>query len=640
MLSINQTLNLKLSAMDSLSPKGCSSVSSSPYSSPNLTALLKIKIISWSQETGLHAAIQVQVADRIFSLHKLPLCSRSGYFKKLLSDNTTTKIALPSDFPGGSETFEMIGLFIYGSKTFIDPFNVASLRCAAEFLEMTSDFGYGNLCERTDLYLNQVVLQSWDDTLIVLQKLQSLLPYAEELLIDSRCIEALAFMACMEILDPEGRHDKSILSLEPLSSLHPWSSDKAKEIVCQDLWIKDLITLPFEFFKRVVCSLRRQGMKEKYVSPIVVFYANKWIISTKTRKFWECLCDENYGNVDTSDDNNVLEILCGVLDLLPKGQKGSKVIHVGFYFSLLSRSIELGLESKIRNMIIKQIVIMLPMARFEDFLIPKANGDEPVSSTTEFKLMINIFTSFVGLNPETDQSPPIRCSVVADLWDSYLCHIALNPTMEPNMFLNLIQVVPLSYRARHDYLYRAISTFLQEHPSIKQEERDTLCQHLNCQKLSQEVCIEAVQNELMPLRLIVQALLIQQMNTQQAFKDCSDSFRYTNSGDISGSSCLPKSLNLEQSPCMTNNNGGGPHSCELAKEYESTSFRIQSLEKELSSLKRSIDSERVKKGKTEDGCIGSVSFTSHRRYAGRIMRVFRGLILFGRVKPKRRTKSV
>lgn len=89
----------------------------------------------------------------------------------------------------------MISLFVYGSSTLVDPFNVASLRCAAEFLEMTEEYTSGNLCERFDIYLNQVVLQSWEDTLIVLQKCQSLDPWAEELLIVSRCIESLAFMA-------------------------------------------------------------------------------------------------------------------------------------------------------------------------------------------------------------------------------------------------------------------------------------------------------------------------------------------------------------------------------------------------------------------------------------------------------------
>ncbi|KAJ6674580.1 hypothetical protein OIU85_010822 [Salix viminalis] len=282
--------------MESASPKDSSSASS-PFSSPSVAALLKIKIISWSQETGLPVSVRVRVAERTFHLHRNPLFSRSGYFKRRLIE--TTQLELPQTFPGGPETFEMIALFMYGSSTLIDPFNVAALRCAAEFLEMTEEFCSGNLCERFDLYLNQVVLQNWDDTLIVLQRCQALIPWSEELLIVSRCIESLAFMACMEILDPERRRDKPVITLEALAG-QAWSCEAVKEILSQELWIKDLIALPFGFFKRIIGSLRRQGMKEKYVSPIIVFYANKWVLSKKTIQYWES-SGERAGDATAND---------------------------------------------------------------------------------------------------------------------------------------------------------------------------------------------------------------------------------------------------------------------------------------------------------------------------------------------------
>ncbi|KAI4383220.1 hypothetical protein MLD38_009086 [Melastoma candidum] len=188
--------------MEAASPKGSwTSASSSPYSSPNVGALLKIKVLSWSQETGLPASVLVRLGDRHFNLHKFPL-SRSGFFKQKLM--VSTEVEIPEPFPGGPETFERIILFLYGSSMSVNSSNVAALRCAAEFLQMTEDHWTGNLCQKFDLYLNQVVLQNWDDTLIVLQKCQDLLPWAENLLIVSRCIESLAFMACMEILDPRG----------------------------------------------------------------------------------------------------------------------------------------------------------------------------------------------------------------------------------------------------------------------------------------------------------------------------------------------------------------------------------------------------------------------------------------------------
>ncbi|KAK9705419.1 hypothetical protein RND81_07G055500 [Saponaria officinalis] len=644
------------------SPKE-SSILSSPYSSPNLSALLKIKIISWSQETGLPVTVRVRVAEKSFNLHKFPLMAKSGYFKRQL--NEWQEVELPTNFPGGSETFVMIALFIYGSSTFIDPFNVASLKCASEFLEMTESYASGNLSARTDLYLNQVVLQSWDDTLIVLQKCQTLLPWAEDLLIVSRCIESLAFMACMEILDPERKRDRPIASLEALSS-RPWSTEVVKEIVSQDLWIKDLIALQFGFFKRIVCSLRRQGMKEKFVSPIIVFYANKWVLSKKTRRFWECLCDKEGDNVTNSSDK-VVEILKDILDLLLVGEKTSRVVPVGFYFAMLARSLELGGQNEGKIRLQEQIVHLLPLAHVEDFLLPKKPNELLVSTSAELSVMESVFLSYVS-SVAGNQTPPLGNTIVAELWDLYLVRVARDPSMTAKKFMELVEIVPLSYRNCHDQLYRVMNVYILAHPNLSQDEKTTVSKYLICQKLSQEVCIEAVQNEFMPLRLIVQALFVQQLNTQRVFRDCSESFRFAYSGDLSGSLSssrvlTSKARNLVESPftegsaCLIEKELNLQRPDITRDEYESTSFRIQNLEQELLSLKNSLKLQKPVK-ETEEitelstkhrsfskrrdafgevtGCVGSVNFASQRKYAGKLLKIFRRMSLFGRGKLKRR----
>ncbi|XP_071699005.1 BTB/POZ domain-containing protein At5g48130 [Rutidosis leptorrhynchoides] len=647
--------------MDTSASKNHTSMLSSPLCSPNVSALLKIKIISWSQETGLPASVCVRVANRIFNLHKYPLFSRSGYFNREL--NESNEVELPQDFPGGPETFEMISLFIYGSSTLVDPFNVAALRCAAEYLEMTEEYSSGNLCERFDIYLNQVVLQSWDDTLIVLQKCQSLDPWAEELLIVSRCIESLAFMACMEILDPERRRDQPVVTLEALST-QKWCSEMVQEIMTQDVWIKDLIALPFGFFKRVIGSLRRQGMKEKYVSPVILFYVN-WVLS-----------------VEKNSDKDVALLLKEVLDLLHIGEKGSRVIPVGFYFSLLSKTLKFDLGKEYTIRLQNQISGVLHMAQVEDFLSPENNKMDDFSSSIEMETMESIFSTYVAFNMCSNSNIPSPYhSVVAELWDSYLTRIASDTKMSSKRFMELIEIMPISSRQNHDHLYKALNIFLQVHCELSQDEKSTVCKYLNCQKLSNEVCVEAVQNELMPLRLIVQALFVQQLSTHKALKECSDSFRYAHCGDFSGS--LPssryansKSHNLVDSPCVdVEDTRSLPLSFLLQKdlgsedrefcrtEYESTSFRIQTLEQQLITLKRSLQLQNTSKkreqvvknvepmrqygleGRTMSkkrtplgqvtSCIGTVNFASQRRYASKLLKVFRKFSLFGRAKPKR-----
>lgn len=339
---------------------------------------------------------------------QLPLTCKSGYFREKLKD--TNEVELPPNFPGGADTFETIALLLYGSSSsssLVDPLNVASLRCAAEFLHMREDY---NLCERFDVYLNQVILQSWNDTLIVLQTCHSLLPWAEDLLIVTRCIEALAFMACMEILDPDRRAEQP-------------------QGITPDLWIQDVIALPLAFFKRLIASLRRQGMREKYVTPILLFHAHKWVLSP-------IRCD------DESRKN-----LQGVIDLLPAGggSKASRVIPVRFYLSLLSASVELRLRNDSVEKLQNQTASLLHLAQPQDL------------DGMELSVMERVFTTyFVCSNMDSEQD-----SSVAELWDMYLNQIAADPEMGCKRFMALIQTVPASSRQTHDHLYRALNTFFQ-----------------------------------------------------------------------------------------------------------------------------------------------------------------------------------
>ncbi|KAL7142391.1 hypothetical protein ABFS83_08G120100 [Erythranthe nasuta] len=657
---------------------------SSLLSSPNVGALLQIKILSWSQETGSPVCIRVRIADRTFNLHKYPLIRKSGYLKEKLKESN--EVELPPDFPGGPETFETIALFIYGSSTLVDPFNVSSLRCAAQFLDMTEEHMPGNLCDRFDVYLNQVVLQSWNDTLIVLQSCQTLLPWSEDVLIVSRCIETLAFMACMEILDPERRRDHPVITLESLSCMPNWSDQTViKEIISRDLWIKDLIALPFSFFKRVIGSLRRQGMKERYVSPIILLYAHKCLISINNQSH-EDIFDNSLRNLTSVK-------LQGVIDLLPVT---IKVIPIGFYFSLLSASVDLCLKNECVGKLQNQIVSVLHLARVQDFLV---SNDE---DGTKLSIMETIFSTYLSCNNnnnlDSDSTPTIgNNSVVAQLWDEYLNQIAINSDLSCKRFIDLIETVPISIRQTHDHLYRALNTFFQSHPNLSQEEKGMVCKYLDCQKLSQQVCIEAVQNKMMPLRLIVQALFVQQLNTQHAFRECSDSFRYTNGGECSGSLSSSiyansQSQNTGDSPYMNGSEGGSrtlsffmkkdssmlirPHgqlimSSDISmKDYESASFRIQTLEKEVLSLKRRLQSQKKSNkneksswkkiepvsgnirargveerklskkkngaGQVSTSCVGTVNFASQRKYVNRLLKVLQRISLFGRGRSSKR----
>ncbi|ERM99642.1 BTB/POZ domain-containing protein At5g48130 [Amborella trichopoda] len=650
--------------MGSPSPK-YTSLGSTPLFTPIVGELLKKRIQAWSIETGLPATVRVCIGDKTYNLHKHQLMAKSGYFRSALS--VSHEAELPKQFPGGPQAFEMVALFCYGSVLLsMDPFNVATLRCAAEFLEMHEDYSAGNLCERSDLYLNQVVLQRWEDTLIVLQKSQILLPWAEDLLMVSRCIESLAFMACMEVLDPEQR-GKPVPNLQALAN-QPWNSETVREIAGKELWIKDLIALPFGIFERIIGSMRRQGMEEKFVSPIIVFYANKWVLSRKTHLYLETMSENN----GIQHENSMITvILDGLIDLLPLGKKTGRVIPVGFLFSLLSKALNLDLSSGRKEKLKAQITSLLHFAQKEDVFLPPKSV-ESITSSHEFETIVDIFSNFASLYAHVNSH---GTSIVADLWDKFLTQVAPDPYLGPSRFMDLLEIVPISARETHDHLYTVINTFLSSHPDASQHEKICVCRHLNCEKLSQETCIQAVRNEFMPLRLIIQALFAQQLKNHRVFKDCSDSFRYiSHSSEFSGSQLgqiYQKPNNQRDSPYKPSENGiegedegidGAPlgslleremikdQSESMRREYESTSFRVQKLEEEIMSLKTKLqwrnptkesvcldESRRVGKPLGHvSSCIGSMSWVSHRKYANRLLKVFYKIRALGWGKSKRK----
>ncbi|KAL6567263.1 hypothetical protein OROGR_000931 [Orobanche gracilis] len=157
---------------------------------------------AWFCTTGLPSDVVVEIGEMSFHLHKFPLFSRSGVMEKLIAESSEggeegCVVKLP-DIPGGAKTFELVAKFCYGVKLEFTAPNVVYLRCAAGHLEMTEEYGNGNLISQTETFINQVVLRSWKDCLRALQTCDDTISYSERLQIPKRCIESLAAKACTD----------------------------------------------------------------------------------------------------------------------------------------------------------------------------------------------------------------------------------------------------------------------------------------------------------------------------------------------------------------------------------------------------------------------------------------------------------
>ncbi|KAL0686454.1 hypothetical protein Bca4012_053302 [Brassica carinata] len=219
----------------------------------------------WISSQEVSSDVTVHVGEASFSLHKFPLLSKCGLFKKLVSESTNdsdaTVIKIP-DIPGSSEAFELTTKFCYGINFDMSTENIAMLRCASEYLEMTEEHSVENLVSRSEAYLNEVALKSLSSAITVLHKSEELLPVAERVKLVSRCIDAIAYMTCQEsqFCSPTSNNSNSeVVSKQPVV----------------DWWAEDLTVLRIDSFQRVLIEMMARGFKQYGLGPVLMLYAQK-----------------------------------------------------------------------------------------------------------------------------------------------------------------------------------------------------------------------------------------------------------------------------------------------------------------------------------------------------------------------------
>ncbi|KAA8531570.1 hypothetical protein F0562_006279 [Nyssa sinensis] len=153
----------------------------------------------------------------------------------------------------------------------------------------------------------------------------------------------------------------------------------------------------------------------------------------------------------------------------------------------------------------------------------------------------------------------------------------------------------------HDLLYRIVDFYLKEkNGKISEEEKTRICNAIDCTMLSPQLLMHAVQNPRMPLRFIVQAMFVEQLNTRRSivFSATELKTRKHNSKDaITLGAILQRDAALRQV-------------VQLKAAMDSTSSRIQSLEKELSGMKSLLHESETRRNALESGRSASFRFSS------------------------------
>ncbi|ESQ32837.1 hypothetical protein EUTSA_v10003883mg [Eutrema salsugineum] len=473
----------------------------------------------------------IQVKSTKYLLHKFPMLSKCLRLKNLVSSQSQEtetetsqeqKVIQLVDFPGETEAFELCAKFCYGITITLCAHNVVAVRCAAEYLGMTEEVEPGeteNLVQRLELFLSSCVFTSWRDSLVTLQTTKVLPLWSEDLGITNRCVEAIANGVTLS----NGEDFSSQLETGLLRNRS--MRRRRDEILCNGggskaentrWWGEDLADLGLDLYRRTIMAIKssNRNVSPRLIGNALRIYASKWLQRTE-----EC----------SPESKLVLEL---VISLLP-AEKSS--VPCSFLLQLLrmtnvmnvSQSSKMDLAAKAGN--------QLDKATVSELLIPLADKSDMLYDVVVVTMMVKQFVSQikserrrtqhrrsrseeninldeiqeVGRSLSSSSSSPLLAKV-AKLVDSYLQEIAKDVNLTVSTFVELAESIPECSRICHDDLYKAIDIYLQVHQKIEKCERKRLCRILDCKKLTVEASKSAAQNQLLPLRVIVQILFVEQ----------------------------------------------------------------------------------------------------------------------------------
>ncbi|PKI42693.1 hypothetical protein CRG98_036975 [Punica granatum] len=442
----------------------------------------------WIMSQGIPTDVVIKVGEANFSLHKFMLVAKSNHIRKLVMESgekDLTKIDL-SGIPGGANTFEKAAKFSYGVNFEITVQNVAALRCAAEYLQMTDHYCDDNLAGRTDDFLSQVGFSSFLSSVAVLKSCEDLLPLAEDLKIVDRCIEAAIFEACKEADFP---------SRSPPN----W-------------WMEELTILDVAFFGRIISAMRARGTK-----PVVLARS----IMTYTERNLRDLVRDHSGNGTRSSaptDHEHMTKQCKLVEsivaLLPSEKAA---FPINFLCCLLRCAIFVKASTGCKKELEKRISAIFEHVTVDDLLVLSFTYDG--ERLFDLESVRRILAGFV----EKEKSVAVFnandlrefCSStlqrVAKIVDVYLGEIAIYSDLSISKFNGIANLVPKAARKVDDDLYRAIDIYLKAHPNLDEIEREKVCSVMDPLKLSYEARLHASQNKRLPVQIVLHALYYDQL---------------------------------------------------------------------------------------------------------------------------------
>ncbi|KAJ6697733.1 hypothetical protein OIU79_011313 [Salix purpurea] len=439
---------------------------------------------------------------------KFPLMSKSNRLLMLLSKAGEENEIDMADIPGGPKAFEICAKFCYGMIVTLNAYNVVIARCAAEYLEMTEDVDRGNLIFKIEVFLNSSIFRSWKDSIIVLQTTKSVLPWSEDLKIVGSCIDSIASKTSV---DPGSitwsyTYNRKLSVPDKIAEEGMNFRDKI-DSVPMDWWVEDICELDIDLYKRVMITVKSKGrMDGKVIGEALKTYAVRWLPDS---------FDESISDALTWRYKYLVETL---ICLLP--QDKAVGCSCSFLLKLLKFAILVGIDDSAREYLVKRISLKLHEASVKDLLIPARPPQNTLYDVELIQCIVGRSLMHGKYNQDVKHKENGDFILghehgtlmnIGKLVDGYLAEIAYDPNLTICSFVDLSRSIPVSARPIHDGLYKAIDIYLKEHLSLTKAEKKKICGLMDVKKLTTDASTHAAQNELLPLRVVVQVLFFEQV---------------------------------------------------------------------------------------------------------------------------------
>uniref|UniRef100_A0A7N0UIA4 NPH3 domain-containing protein n=1 Tax=Kalanchoe fedtschenkoi TaxID=63787 RepID=A0A7N0UIA4_KALFE len=399
----------------------------------------------------------VHIKDTSYHLHQYALLPKCGILKEILAggrDSSTLSVELHN--------------FCYGILIHLSAENFVPAYCAAKFLQMTGEHEKRNFVPLLESFFGACILDS-----------RGVPNCSDELGITRRCVDSIV----EKILVPPPKVTWSFTYTRPgYQRRHPAAP--------MDWWTEDLSYLDLELFRSVIVSVGfTNTLSPQLIGEALHVYAS---------------CNLFPSNRSFEDKKRMLESITSLIPL----DRGS--VSVRFLFKLLSLGHQVEMSSLTKAELTRRCSVQLEDATVDDLLL--VSSSSAGRDFYDIELVKVVLENYLTLwrqiqasHPEDKTKLLISVQKVGKLIDSLLQIVATDASMPISDFISLAKALPRIARPGHDELYKSIDVYLKEHLKLPKADKKSICSILDCERLSHEVAAHAVKNDLLPLRIVVQA---------------------------------------------------------------------------------------------------------------------------------------